>query len=127
MKILLLIAVPILGVGCGEKNQTSLSKPVTEMSSDELDAHRAYVNDKRNANKKRVEDKIKEARSKFTKKEILIHDYMNQRWTSISESIGYDPDIHDKMVENEAAKKFGISPDEAGKIYIKVSTAGILD
>jgi hypothetical protein len=51
---------------------------------------------------------------------------MKRKWTVIAESdSGYDPDIHDDLVADEAARKFGINKKEAMSIYIKIDLAGL--
>lgn len=47
-----------------------------------------------------------------------VYTYMKAQYDEITNmGDNYDPDVHDPMVAELASKKFGITSDEAGKIY----------
>jgi len=114
----------------GDDLQSAMRKAsegrASELTPNELKALREHNTARADANRRQIESRVEKARSKFSEKEIAIHSFMNKRWTILSESpSGYDPDVHDKLVATEAAKKFGLTEKEAKDIYTKVDLAGL--
>jgi hypothetical protein len=49
-----------------------------------------------------------------------VYQYMKAQYDQLTnEGATYDPDIHDPLVANQTAAKFGISAAEAGRIYVE--------
>ena len=60
-----------------------------------------------------------------TASDAEIYTYMKSQYDRLTDfGENYDPDVHDDMVAQMAAKKFGISSTEAGNIYIKQEMGG---
>jgi hypothetical protein len=98
----------------------------TEMTPDEMDAYREKQLQDSSEHKRAIDSSQEAARRQFADKEIEVYKYMKRKWTVIAESdSGYDPDIHDDLVADEAARKFGINKKEAMSIYIKIDLAGL--
>ncbi|MER2010153.1 MAG: hypothetical protein ABS939_22195 [Psychrobacillus sp.] len=71
--------------------------------------------------KKEMEQQEKEDEKKYA--EYNIYKYMKSQFDILTNyGANYLPDIHDTQVEQLASVKFGISPQEAGRIYIKFET-----
>lgn len=57
----------------------------------------------------------------YTQKELEIRNYCRDRWRHYEEvDNGYYPKRHDSMVFSDAAKKYGISDEDAEAIFKKV-------
>ena len=74
------------------------------------------------AHNKAIEDKQAAARAAFPAREQEIFEFICSRWAAHGDD--YDPDKHDEPVLQEAAKHFGITTDEAKRIFIEIDGAG---
>lgn len=60
--------------------------------------------------------------SGFTQEELEIYDYMNDAYDRhTKDGERYIPEIHDPMIEEMAAEKFGKTTVEIGQIYCSIS------
>ena len=95
---------------------------VTEMTGAEMDAFREWSKAKAEAHTDGVQRKQAQARREFTQKERDIFSFVRREFNKIAD---HDPDKHDGPVLAKAAGRFGVTAEEAKRIYIEVDGAGL--
>jgi len=89
-----------------------------EMTNAEADAFRRKQ-EADSASHRAIVTSIAEAqRSSASENERAVYRYMRRRFESLGSS--YNPDIHDSVIADEAAQKFGITASEANSIYYRL-------
>lgn len=95
----------------------------TEMTPEEMTAFREFSRRKSAEHEENVAARVAEARKQFSDKEREVHSFMVRRWAELDKD-GASDEV-DKKVALQAAVKFGITPEEANRIYIAVDAAGL--
>ena len=95
------------------------------MTPQEMDAFGEWSKEKSEAHADGVQRRQEAARRKFTDRDREIFGFVRREFNRIEANEGYDSDKHDGPVLAKAAERFGITKEEAKRIFIEVEGAGL--
>lgn len=90
-----------------------------------MDAYREWSKAKSAAHADTVQRTQEAARRKFTQPERDIFSFVRREFNKVQENEGYDPEVHDEAVLAKAAERFGVTKEEAKRIFVEVDGAGL--
>jgi hypothetical protein len=97
----------------------------TDMTGEEMDAYRQWSKPRSEAHAEAIQRTQEEARRSFTEQERDIFSFIRREFNRLAANEGYDRDKHDDLVLSKASERFGVTKEEAKRIFVEVDGAGL--